>query len=91
MGEEMTKEQQHPVNEVEMLQSEVKRLTANQEVLVKKLQEMNMVNVFKRLDYLFKVLEFSSHFNADFMQACTDEIESLMTIKEREDDGNKES
>ena len=47
-----------------------------------------MTNVFKRLDYLFKVVENASHFTKDFYSNCIKEIESIMTITEEE---NKES
>ena len=84
---------EHPVpeNEAEMLRSEVKRLTASQSVLLEKLNNMNMVNLFKRLDYLFKVMEFQSMFDKSFVEKCSKEIVDLITIKEESNDGNAES
>ena len=51
----------------------------------------NMNNTFTRLNYLFKVLENSQHFNSDFIISCVDEIESCMTIiQEGDSDSDKE-
>ena len=36
-------------------------------------------NTFKRLDYLFKVLELKDCFDSEFVIACSDEIKELMT------------
>lgn len=51
------------------------------------LQKANMQNVFKRLDYCFKVIEVNPIvserlFNKDFINKCAKEIEELMTIPE---------
>ena len=51
--------------------------------LHKQIQQMDMVNHFKRLDYLFKDVEFDSKFNdAEFVGSCVDEIKELMTLEE---------
>ena len=51
----------------------------------------NMNNTFTRLNYLFKVLENSQHFNSDFIISCVDEIESCMTITQEDNsDSDKE-
>lgn len=50
-----------------------------------RLQEANMFNIFKRLDYCFKVLEVSPNttlLNPDFVDRCAKEIEELMTPPE---------
>lgn len=47
-----------------------------------KLQESNMTNMFKRLDYLFKVVENARAFNDSFVESCVRDIEDLMTIPE---------
>ena len=55
------------------------------------LQQINMSNLFKRLDYLFKVVEFREVFNADFAKRCADEIEGHITLPEAADEPeNKE-
>ena len=47
--------------------------------LYEQLTNANMLNLFKRLDYLFKVVENEHHFNAEFASKCISEIEELMT------------
>lgn len=46
------------------------------------LNDLNYKNMFERLNYLFKVMEFSHMFNEGFVDKCVTEIESLMTIPE---------
>lgn len=59
------------------LSSQVQQLTA-------RLQEANMFNVFRRLDYCFKVIENASAFNPDFINVIVTEVEAAMTIKEED-------
>ena len=51
--------------------------------LVNQLNGIN--NTFTRLNYLFKVLENSQHFNSDFIIKCADEIENTITVPEEID------
>ena len=51
--------------------------------LVNQLNGIN--NTFTRLNYLFKVLENSQHFNSDFIIKCADEIENAITVPEEID------
>ena len=51
--------------------------------LVNQLNGIN--NTFTRLNYLFKVLENSQHFNSDFIIKCAEEIENTITIPEEID------
>lgn len=44
------------------------------------LNDLNYKNMFERLNYLFKVMEFSHMFSDEFVGKCVVEIESLMTI-----------
>ncbi len=46
------------------------------------LQEANMTNIFKRMDYLFKVLEYSQYFNQEFITKAAEELKALITIPE---------
>lgn len=63
----------------------------NQE-LRKSLQEMNAVNIFKRLDYLFKVVELASTFkDSDFINSCMDEIKEALTIPADNKENGKEA
>ena len=54
--------------------------------LVNQLNGIN--NTFTRLNYLFKVLENSQHFNSDFIINCVEEIETCMTIPEENTQDN---
>ena len=47
-----------------------------------KLQEANMTNMFKRMDYLFKVVENNKVFSSNFVEKCINELEELMKLPE---------
>ena len=60
---------------------------SNQNVdLRQKLSEANLINMFKRLDYLFKVLEMYKRFDDKFVYNCTKEIVEFMTPSDEEKD-----
>lgn len=48
-------------------------------------------NTFKRLDYLFKVLDNYVHFDDDFVASCIKEIQDMMTIKEESTEDTEDS
>lgn len=51
----------------------------NQE-LVKQIQQLNQAYAFKRLEFLFKVLELSSVIkDTEFITACVEEVKEAMT------------
>ena len=52
----------------------------------RQLQQMlqNTQNVFRRLDYLFRVVEIKDFIPDDFKEACVKEIIELMTIHDDE-------
>ena len=52
--------------------------------LYEQLQGANMVNLFKRLDYLFKVVEFKDAFSNEFTTKCVTEIETIMNPPKEE-------
>ena len=68
----------------EQLENIAHQLSNQAKQLYAKLQEANMVNMFKRLDYLFKVVENAHAFNEEFAAKCVAEIEDLMTVPETE-------
>lgn len=74
----------------EELENVARQLSEQTRQLYAKLQEMNMVNMFKRLDYLFKVVEFSDMFNTEFVTNCTQEIQDLLTIPEEKQEDKVE-
>ena len=70
----------------EQLENIAHQLSEQAKQLYAKLQEANMVNMFKRLDYLFKVVENAHAFNEEFVAKCVSEIEDLMTVPETEEE-----
>lgn len=81
MEEKKTVEEQPKKFTYEQLEQIAGNLSNQVQQLSVKLQEANMINVFKRLDYLFKVVETSSNlvFSSEFVDRCVKEIEELMT------------
>lgn len=55
------------------------------------LNDLNYKNTFERLNYLFKVMEFSHMFSDEFVGKCVTEIESLMTPPEDTPEDTTES
>lgn len=83
---EMKPQMQRPEKmSYEQLEGIAHQLSEQNRQLFAKLQELNMTNVFKRLDYLFKVIENGHMFEQDFLEKCIAEVESLMTVPEQEE------
>ena len=83
---EMKPQMQRPEKmSYEQLEGVAHQLSEQNRQLFAKLQELNMTNVFKRLDYLFKVIESGHMFKQDFLEKCIAEVESLMTVPEQEE------
>ena len=74
----------------EQLESVAHQLSEQNRQLFAKLQELNMANMFKRLDYLFKVVENGHMFKQDFLEKCVAEIESIITIPKQEEESEVE-
>lgn len=53
-------------------------------------RELEQFVMNKRLDYLFKIVEFSNKFSSDFIVSCISEIEQTMTIPSEPKEDNKE-
>lgn len=64
------------------LENAANELLMQNQQMYNELQKANMANVFKRLNYLFKVVEFNTSFNTEFVNSCVAEIEDMMTIKD---------
>lgn len=75
----------------EQLENVAHQLSEQVRQLYAKLQESNLENMFKRLDYLFKVIENAHAFNEEFVSKCISEIESLMTLPDNEDEPKEDS
>lgn len=56
----------------------------------KALSELNYENMFKRLDYLFEVIKVPHMFSDEFVSKCTEEIQNMLTIPEKDKEDNSE-
>lgn len=74
----------------EQLEEVARQMEGQLRQVYAKLQDANMQNLFKRLDFLFKVLETEHMFPLAFVQKCADEIKSILTIPEEDAQGDKE-
>ena len=68
----------------EELENIAHQLSEQSRVLMQKLQEANMGNMFKRLDYLFKIIEFEHMFDGNFIDKCIKEVQDMISIPEEE-------
>ena len=66
----------------EQLEEVARQMESQLRQVYAKLQDSNMSNLFKRLDFLFKVLETEHMFPLAFVQKCAEEIKSILTIPE---------
>lgn len=73
----------------EQLEKDVASLKSMNNQLIMQLQQVNISTLFKRLDYLFKVVEFREAFNKEFVNNCVEEIEIHITPP-KEEEGDKE-
>ena len=72
----------------EELKNVAGQLSQQNQQLNMMLQQANMTNMFKRMDYLFKILELKDCFDSEFVITCSDEIKELMTpTVEHEEEG----
>lgn len=70
----------------EDLNNAVMQLVEQNRQLNAKLGEANRMLMFRRLDYLFKCLEFAGVIkDADFIGACVDEIKAAMAGPQEEE------
>lgn len=74
----------------EQLEEVARQMEGQLRQVYAKLQDANMNNLFKRLDFLFKVLETEQMFQLGFVQKCADEIKSILTIPEEGEQVDKE-
>lgn len=72
----------------EQLENVAHQLSAQANQLYTKLQEANMTNMFKRLDYLFKVVENAHAFGEEFVNKCVSEIEDLITLPDNAEESD---
>lgn len=75
----------------EQLENIAHQLSEQAKQLYAKLQDANLNNMFKRLDYLFKVVENGNVFSKDFFEKCVSEVEEIMAVPEENKEENPDS
>ncbi len=74
----------------EQLNDACNQLLQQNRQLIQRSRELEQFALNKRLDYLFKIIEFNKMFSSDFVVSCTEEIEQAMTIPQEEDKQKEE-
>lgn len=70
----------------EELNNACSQLYQQNQVLSRQVQQLNMTNMFKRLDYLFMVLQHEGMFSdREFVESCVQEIQAALTVDNSED------
>lgn len=64
------------------LENIAQQLSNQNRELYTKLQAATEDSMLKRLDYLFKVIQYEMSFDSTFVEACRVEIEDMITIPE---------
>lgn len=54
--------------------------------LYSRVQQLENVAFFKRVEYLFMVLKYASAFSDEFVQKCATEIQNTLTVEDVEED-----
>ena len=86
-----TKETEQQKMSYEQLEQVAHQLSEQARQLYSQLQKSNLGNMFKRLDYLFKVVENGHVFKQDFLDRCIKEIEDIMTVPEEPENSEEET
>ena len=63
----------------EQLENYVNQLASQNMALNKRVAELSDIAMFKRIDYLFKVIENKDSFDESFVETCSNEIVDVMT------------
>ena len=77
---------ENPQNEVKKLSyEELEKIALNLQEqcqeLYSQVHELQVGMMFKRLDYLFKVLKYYSLLETNFVKKCAKEIQELLTVE----------
>lgn len=74
-------------NVCHQLSAQAQQLNAQNQQLRQLVQEANLTNLYKRLDYLFEVINKDNpYLSTDFKKKCAIEIETLMATPEQPED-----
>lgn len=83
-------EAQHQKFTYEQLNDVCSQLYQENQKLAARLQQANLSNMFRRMDYLFLVLKYADRFDAEFVQSCTEELKSAISPRVEEEDKEEE-
>ena len=75
---------------VEQLKEYINQIIGEYNKVLEVNKQLNVENVIKRLNLLFKVLEMKNLFPREFVTACKEEIMVLMIIKEQGETSKEE-
>jgi alpha-L-arabinofuranosidase len=73
----------------EQLEQVATQLSQQSRQLYSQLQQANLTNTFKRMDYLFKVIQYANKFDADFVNKCTKELVDFLTMQEESEESEE--
>ena len=90
MNKESKSERKSQKLTYEQLNDACNQLLQQNRQLVVKNRDLEQFVINKRLDYLFKVLEFSDKFHSDFVVSCATEIEEGMAIPQNKEETKEE-
>lgn len=83
VAQKETVKQDQPTTE--QLTQLVDQLYGRNQQLVEALNEKNTALMFKRMDYLFKIVEQSHMFDDEFVTKCIDELQKTLDITQVEE------
>lgn len=78
------KKTENAVTNEQKLQYENDQLKRMLNNMHQQMEQINLVNVFKRLEFLFKVVEYKATFPEAFVKECVEEIQGRITIPTEE-------
>lgn len=77
-------------NVCHQLSAQAQQLNVQNQQLRKMIEEANLTNLYKRLDYLFAVInKDNAYLSHNFKVQCAVEIENLMATPEQEENTDK--
>lgn len=77
-------------NVCHQLSAQAQQLNVQNQQLRKMIEEANLINLYKRLDYLFAIIDKdNAYLSHNFKVQCAAEIENLMATPEQEENTDK--
>lgn len=73
----------------EELENELRECKKQFFAVCEQANNLNVANAFKRLDYLFKCLDYKEMFSEGFIKDCSLEIQNIMIIQDKKPNESK--